>query len=147
MKSALYTAILVAGGLTWLPSANAACNAQSVAVSIGEVEVAHYEVVPSEIHRLALPNGFPLGLKIEPASTEKTQEIARKSEGHAPAEWVKISLYDLRNNPPKELTHTWGAANSYQGYGPAGGADRVTEIGEPGIELKLSKQKCTNFTS
>jgi len=146
MKSALYLAMLVSCGLTWLPSANAACGAQSVVISIGEVEVAHYEVVPSDIHRLALPNGFPLGLKIEPASPEKTQEIAKKTED-APVEWVKISLYDLRNNQPKELTHTWGAANSYQGYGPGGGADRVTEIGEPGIELKLSKPKCTNSAS
>jgi len=144
MKSALYLTMLASSALAWLPSANAACNAQSVVVSIGEVELAHYEVAPSEIHRLALPNGFPLGLKIEPASPEKTREIAKKSEGRAPVEWVKITLYDLRNNQPKELTHTWGAANSYQGYGPGGGADRVMEIGEPGIELKLRKPICGN---
>jgi len=147
MKSALYLVILVSSGPTWLQSANAACNVQSVVVSSGKVEVANYEVVPSEIHRLTLPNGFALGLKSEPASPEKTQEIARKSEGRAPAEWVKISLYDLRKNQPKELTYTWGPTNSYQGYGPAGGADRVTEIGEPGIELTLRKPKCPNPTS
>ncbi|MFS2005054.1 hypothetical protein ACEN9F_15640 [Duganella sp. CT11-25] len=147
MKSAMCLAILVSSGLTALQSASAACNAQSVVVSSGKVEIAHYEVVPSEIHRFTLPNGFTLGLKIEPASPEKNQEIAKKSEARAPTEWVKISLYDLRNKLPKELTHTWGGANSYQGYGPAGGADRVTEIGEPGVELKLSKPKCTNSTS
>ena len=147
MTSALYKATMASIGMTWLPAAYAVCNAQSVVVSSGNVEVAHYEVLPSEIHRLALSNGFTLGLKIEPASAEKTQEIARKSEGRAPAEWVKISLFDLRNNPPKELTHTWGPTNSFQSYGPAGGADRVTEIGESGIELKLSKPKCTNSAS
>jgi len=147
MKIALSIVILVTGGLTGLESANAACNAQSIVVSSGKIEVARYEVVPSEIHRLTLPNGFALGLKIEPASPEKNREIEKKSEGRAPTEWVKISLYDLRNNQPKELTHTWGGANSYQGYGPAGGADRVTEIGDPGVELKLSKLKCPNSTS
>lgn len=146
MKSILCLAVLVSSGVTGFQSANAACNAQSVIVSSGKVEVAHYEVVPSEIHRLTLPNGFNLGLKIEPASPEKMQEIATKSEGRASTEWVKISLYDLRNKQPKELTHTWGGANSYQGYGPAGGADRVTEFGESGVELKLSKPKCTNST-
>ncbi|MYM81552.1 hypothetical protein GTP44_06230 [Duganella sp. FT50W] len=144
MKNTSCFAMLVGSGLMYLQSANAACNVQSVAISSGKVEVAHYDVLSPEIRRLTLPNGFSLGLKIEPASPEKLQQIAKGSEGRAPTEWVKISLYDLRKSPAKELTSTWGPVNSYQGYGPAGGADRVVEIGEPGIDLKLSKPKCSS---
>jgi hypothetical protein len=146
MKNTLYLMMLVGSGMTYLQSASAACNVQSVVVSSGKTEVAHYDVVSPKIYRLTLPNGFALGLQIEPASAEQNQEIVKKSEGRAPAEWVKISLYDLRNNQSKRLTYTWGPTNSYQGYGPAGGADRVVEIGEPGIELKLSKPQCSQPT-
>jgi len=146
MKNILYLMMLSGSGLTCLQSASAACNVQSVVVSSGKIEVAHYDVISPKIYRLTLPNGFALGLQIEPASPEKNQEIVQKSGGRAPAEWVKISVYDLRNNQSKRLTYTWGPTNSSQGYGPAGGADRVVEIGEPGIELKLSKPKCAAST-
>jgi len=42
------------------------------------------------------------------------------------------------------MTHTWGGANSRQGYGPKGGADRVDEVGNPGILFMLSKPGCAD---
>ncbi|MRW89315.1 hypothetical protein GJ699_04900 [Duganella sp. FT80W] len=144
MKSALQLMVLIAAGMS---NAHAVCGVQSVEVSSGKLEVGRWDVVSPEIHRLTLPNGFALGLQIEPASPEKSKEIAKKLAGYPPVEWVKISLYDLRGPQPKQLTYTWGGANSYQGYGPGGGADRVREIGEPGIELKLTKPKCANTHS
>jgi len=38
VKSARYLTVLVAGGLTWLPSVKAMCNAPLVMVSIGKLE-------------------------------------------------------------------------------------------------------------
>jgi hypothetical protein len=57
---------------------------------------------------------------------------------------VSSGKVELARPQPKQLAYTWGGVNSLQGYGPKGGATRVTEVGEPGIELKLTKPKCAN---
>jgi hypothetical protein len=125
--------------------AHAACDVQSVAVLSADSELARWDVVSDEIHPITLPNGFQLGLQIEPASAEKNSEFAKKMKGLAePVELVKISLYDLGGSRARQLTHTWGGVNSLQGYGPAGGADGVMEIGEPGIVLDLKKTECSH---
>lgn len=147
MKSLLRVTALISTLMACIPHAYAACDVQSVAVSSGKVELAKWDVTSPEIRRLNLPNGFALGLKIEPASPEKNQEVAKKLAGREPLELVEISLYDLKGAEPKRLSHTWGGTNSFQGYGPAGGADRVSEVGQPGIELKLSKPKCAHSHS
>jgi len=40
--------------------------------------VARWDVVSPEIHRITLPNGFNVGLQIEPASAAKNAETAKK---------------------------------------------------------------------
>ena len=60
---------------------------------------------------------------------------------------MKISLYDVRSQPPRLLAYTWGGTNSYQGYGALGGADRVDELGLPGITLMLFKPVCVTRAS
>jgi hypothetical protein len=40
----------------------------------------------ASVNGVALPNGFALGLQIEPASPEKNKEIAKKLAGYPPVE-------------------------------------------------------------
>jgi len=143
MKSTLHAAALASVLAATIPHVHAACDVQSVAVSSGKVELARWDGASPEIHRITLPNGFNVGLKIEPASAAKNAETAKQLNDPT-IELVKISIYDLQGPQPKQLAYTWGGVNSLQGYGPKGGATRVTEVGEPGIELKLTKPKCAN---
>jgi hypothetical protein len=140
----LLAAACVAAGAT---NVSASCLAsgvstQSVSLSSGGKNIERWQVKPDEIHRNRLANGFELGLKIEPATTEKYAELFERTKSKAFDELVKISVYDMGGAEPKLLTHTWGGANSKQGYGPRGGADGVPAIGEPGIELWLHKPAC-----
>lgn len=117
-------------------------STQSVSLSSGNKFIERWQVKPNEIHRNRLPNGFELGLKIEPAPAETYAEIFARTKSKAFDELVKISVYDMSGTEPKLLTQTGGGANSKQGYGPRGGADGVPAIGEPGIELWLHKPAC-----
>lgn len=99
-----------------------------------------WDVTSNAIHEVQLANGFRLGVKIEPLTAEKRAELA-KAVKYLP-EMVEISLFDLSADSPKLIAHTFGGANSVQGYGPRGGADRVDELGAAGIELLLFKAVC-----
>ena len=115
---------------------------QTVILSVGDQYLAHWSVVAGETRPIVLPNGFRLGIKIEPASREKYAEWAQREDVQYLPEMVKITLFDLTTPAPRELTHTWGGANSLQGYGPQGGADRVDAVGSPGVTLFLNKPNC-----
>ena len=117
---------------------------QMVWLSSGNKPIDRWEVNGTEIHRTRLANGFELGLRIEPATPETYRELLARHPAPAISELVKISVFDMSGVNPKLLTTTWGGANSRQGYGPRGGADRVEAIGDPGIELWLHKAVCVN---
>ncbi|MEO8385871.1 MAG: hypothetical protein ABI583_11560, partial [Betaproteobacteria bacterium] len=129
---------------------------QSVTLSSGGMGIDDWEVYSAEIHRTKLANGFELGLQIEPATkakygdllktAKKFGELVKVNKTPAYDELVKISVYDMSGETPKLLTSTWGGANSMQGYGPKGGADRVDAVGEPGINLWLHKAVCVTAT-
>jgi hypothetical protein len=93
-----------------------------------------------EIHKLTLKNEFNLGIKIEAVSSE--YYAAKFKENEYVPELVKITLYDLDSTNPKELTYTYGGANSVQGFSAIGGADKVVELGEVGLTLNLIKHVC-----
>jgi len=99
-----------------------------------------WEVVSAEPKRFVLPNGFELGLSIEPAVQDKYAADWR--EGRHVPELVKVTLFDAAAVPPRRLTFNWAGANSVQGYGSDGGADTVEQLGSPGITLKLLKPVC-----
>jgi hypothetical protein len=99
-----------------------------------------WEVVSAEPKRFVLPNGFELGLSIEPAAPDKYAADWR--EGRHVPELVKVTLFDSAAVPPTRLTFNWAGANSFQGYGSDGGADRLEQLGSPGITLKLLKPVC-----
>ena len=136
------TATVLAGGPADASCLSTGQPTQAVWLSSGGKNIERWEVTSAEIHRTRLANGFELGLKIEPATAEKYSELLKKVNQKAIDELVKISVYDMSGAEPKLLTHTWGGANSKQGYGPRGGADGVPAIGEPGIELWLHKPAC-----
>ena len=134
-----FSAALVAQSAT-------ACNnvsgnrEQMVVLSVSGKDVDSWIVKSNEIKSVTLPNGFKLGVKIEPADQEHDAKQAKISK--FVAESVKITLFNVSGNSPKKLTNTWGGANSIQGYGAKGGADRVVELGNPGIVLTLLKPVC-----
>jgi hypothetical protein len=113
-----------------------------VILNVGDQYLAHWPVVAGETRPIVLPNGFHLGIRIEPASPEEYARWAQGLDEHYVPEMVEITLFDLTTAVPRELTHTWGGANSLQGYGPHGGADRVDAVGSPGIMLFLNKPNC-----
>lgn len=133
--------------LAWMAASSSAlaCDpdtgerVQSVALRWNGEPIVHYEAT-GDIKRVALPNGFELGVRIEPASAEKYAELAKQSK--RTAELVHIQLFDLSQSPPRRLTHTWGGANSIQGFGADGGADRVEALGSPGVSMTLLKPVC-----
>ena len=126
------------------PSCNqdSGLSQQTVILSVGDQYLAHWPVVAGETRPIVLPNGFRLGIRIEPASREEYVKWARRLDVRYMPEMVGITLLDLTTPVPRELTHTWGGSNSLQGYGPHGGADRVDAVGSPGITLLLNKPSC-----
>lgn len=111
---------------------------QTVSISAEGKQVERWTPVAGEIHRTRLPNGFELGLKIEPATAEKYRDLLARSK--VVPELVKISLFDMTGTPAL-LSTTWGGANSKQGFGPRGGANGVPAMGQQ-IELWLHKPTC-----
>lgn len=124
-------------------SALACDRTQQIKLTVGDALVEQWSGTTDKIRTVVLPNNFKLGVKIEESSREKYEELMRRMRGKSVPELVKISLYDMTTSAPRKMTHTWGGANSLQGYGPKGGADRVDEVGSPGILFTLSKPTCT----
>lgn len=107
--------------------------------------VSSWAVDSGEVRQVELPNAFQLGVSVEPATADAYGDL-RSGFRHVP-ELVKITLFDVGTRPPRRLTTTWGGANSIQGYGASGGADRVVELGDPGITLILQKPVCATAAS
>ena len=108
----------------------AACDAQVIALSWNGQPVTRWVAEEDAIKRVELPNGFPLGIMIGPDLEDRA------------GPFVKITLYALDGPEPRKLTSTFGGKNSRQGYGARGGADRVVELGDPGISMTLSRSEC-----
>lgn len=117
---------------------------QMVYLNWGGKQLDYWRTNPTEIHSIILPNDFTVGLKIEDAPDEIYQR-SFKAWGGVSDELVQITLYDMNSKEPKYLTHTYGGANSIQGYSEAGGATGVAELGMPGITLHLMKPVCVTM--
>ncbi|MDX2221057.1 MAG: hypothetical protein SF172_18730 [Burkholderiales bacterium] len=114
---------------------------QTVRLSTEGMKDFRWKPVPGQTHAVTLPNGFKLGLLIEPATAEKYRESMQRFGGKAADELVRIELFDLSGAEPKSLSITWGGANSHQGFGPKGGANGVPAMGQQ-ISLWLHKPLC-----
>lgn len=115
---------------------------QHVFLDYAGTYIENWIVTSDKIKAVNLPNGFKLGIQIEPASREKYEEYLQ--DANYVSETVRITLYDLSDSTPKRLTFTFGGTNSLQGYGAKGGADRVVELGDPGVQLLLIKPVCVS---
>ena len=119
---------------------NTGSRDQMVVLTVNGKDIDTWTVKSDEIKSVTLPNGFKLGVKIEPADQEFYKKQAEKLK--FVDESVKITLFNVSGSAPKQLTYTWGGTNSIQGYGAKGGADRVVELGNPGIVMTLLKPVC-----
>lgn len=144
MRTVLYTLILlvsiVAGS-----SANA-CDwdtgerSQHVFLSWNGERLQDWVASMGSLEHFTLPNGFDLGIELDEPSREKYIELAERHR-HVP-EIVQINLFDLSREEPDLLSKTYGGTNSIQGFGARGGANRVKQLGDPGIRLTLLKPVC-----
>lgn len=114
---------------------------QTVRLSAEGMQDVRWMPVKGETHAVTLPNGFKLGLLIEPATVEKYREWLSRADTKGTDEMVRIQLFDLSGAEPKLLSNTWGGANSRQGFGPKGGANGVPAMGQQ-ISLWLHKPVC-----
>ena len=139
----LVTAAAIALALTFATAHASACDAsQQIRLSVGDRQIDRWTGASNSVRHIVLPNGFKLGVKIEQASREKYEDLLKRLRESSAPELVRISLYDETETTPRLITYTFGGINSVQGYGPRGGADRVDEVGSPGIEFRLSKPNC-----
>lgn len=113
---------------------------QFVALAWNDQPIDTWQVTSSGVHRIDLPNGVALGIRIDDAPIEAYAGAWR--QGRYAPELVSIALYDLGATPAAEITTTVGGANSVQGFGADGGADRIEFLGSPGIRLTLLKPVC-----
>lgn len=113
---------------------------QSVQLSWNGQSLKQWTAAEAHVEAIDLPNGFHLGVRVEPADREK-YEILFLTAHHVP-ELVKITLLDLGAKEPRVLSTSWGGSNSVQTYGAGGGSDQVDALGDPGIELILLRPVC-----
>ena len=114
---------------------------QSVVLFVEGRQIDRWDVTSNAIHRVRLPQGFELGLQIEPATPEKYRELLARTKWRSVDELVKITLLHMGTVPPQELSTTWGGANSKQGFGPRGGANGVPQLIDQ-IELWFHNPVC-----
>jgi hypothetical protein len=121
-----------------------ACDSQQqIRLTAGNTFIDQWTGTSDQVRAITLPNNFKLGVKIEETSREKYEDFLRRTKRDSVPELVRISLYDMTEGTPRLITKTWGGANSKQGYGSGGGADRVDEVGDPGIVFEFSRANCT----
>lgn len=92
------------------------------------------------MQQVTLPNGFELGVQLEDPPRQKYIELANRLQ-HVP-EIVQINLFNLTEAETEPLSETYGGTNSIQGFGARGGANRVAQLGDPGIRVTLLKPVC-----
>ncbi|MBC3934538.1 hypothetical protein [Undibacterium rugosum] len=112
------------------------CQQQHAFVQSEGKDVDNWVVKPGEVHKITLLKGTQLGLQISPATAEKYRELLKKTGQKEFPELVEISIFDLSPSTPTLLSHTWGGANSRQGYGSLSGA---------AIEIMFIKPQCVKL--
>ena len=138
---AVAVALFAAAGTVDASCTTDGITSQSVYLSVDGKSVERWTPEGAGIHRVKLPQGYELGLRVEPATPEKYRESFERTKAPAMPELVKIELFDMSTIPPTILSTTWGGSNSKQGFGPRGGANGVPVIRDQ-IELFLHKPVC-----
>ena len=143
--------VFILATLLTMSGAYASCvrdggRTQGVTLFVEGRQIDRWDVTSSDVHSVRLPQGFELGLQIEPATPEKYRELLAKTKWRSVDELVKITLLDMSTTPPQELSTTWGGANSKQGFGPRGGANGVPKLIDQ-IELWFHNPVCVGAGS
>ena len=118
---------------------------QHVFLSWNGQQITDWIVTNGEIQKVSLPNGFELGISLDEPGPDVYEQQAERHD--YVWELVEIKLFDASNEEPKLLSLTYGGTNSKQGFGARGGANRVSELGDPGILLTLLKPICQESKS
>ncbi len=109
---------------------------ESVHLSIQGTSIDRWDTVHGQIHRVRLPSGYQVGVRIDPTTEEKYRELLTKMP--AVDELVKITLFDMNGAKPAQISETWGGTNSTQGL-RAQGADTSITAKSDQFELRLHK--------
>lgn len=99
---------------------------------------------PGAVESITLPTGFELGVELTNPPRQFYADYSERAE-HVP-EMVQIRLLDLSDDEPEELSRTYAGSNAVQGFGIRGGANKVSELGDPGIRLTLIRPVCFEAT-
>jgi hypothetical protein len=137
-RYACLLALLLAGAVS--AQETKPTDIQAVVVSIGSAKLASWQGANEDIHVFQLPNGFKLGVSVSQAPRRAIEKF--KSDTGSDRDLLQLTLYDASQANLKRLTTTFGAACSIHLYGPHGGADRVTPVGEPGVTVQLQRGDC-----
>ncbi len=118
---------------------------QHVFLSWNGQQISGWKATPGETEQVSLPNGFELGVRLAEPERDTYERLAQGQ--NFVWELVEIKLIDLSGEEPHVLSRTYGGANSLQGFGARGGANRVAELGDPGVLLTLLKPVCLDAES
>jgi hypothetical protein len=119
-------------------------STQAVWLSVEGRDIDRWEPVMGEVHRIRLPSGFKLGIRLDPTTDEKYREVLSLSQWRGIDEMVKITLLDMSAPTPVSVSTTWGGVNSKQGFGPHGGANGLPQLRDQ-IEFWLHKPQCVTM--
>ncbi len=90
-------------------------RAEQLVYARSGIEVVEYWAVEGpEIHSVQLPNGVTAWVLVETPTQEMYRE--RFPDKSQVVELVKITVFDMSNEEPKEIAVSWGGANSWQGF-------------------------------
>lgn len=93
-----------------------------------------------ELRELEFANGLRLGVEVAPVEADFYHSRLGGKEAYL--ERVRVSLYDLRKDPPELLSNTYGGADSIQGFSATGGANSLEQLGDEELQLHLIKPNC-----
>jgi len=119
-------------------------STQTVWLSVEGRDIDRWQPVMGEIHRIRLPSGYNLGIRLDPTTDEKYREVLTRSQWRGIDEMVKITLLDMSGREPTSVSTTWGGVNSKQGFGPQGGANAPPQLRDQ-IELWFHKPQCVTL--
>ncbi len=141
LAAAVGTALAAAGQAAWARCDLDGERTQSVYLSSGSRDIERWESVYGVIHRSTLPNGFVIGVKLDPVAARDYREMMARAPWPAMDELVRVTLYDLSGAEPKTIASTTSGANSLQRFG-LGGVAGVKGLPDPPVTLWLHKAVC-----
>lgn len=137
-------ALAMTCGVSAASCADSGKAVETVELSIGGARIERWETLHGKIHQVRLPSGYQLGVRIDPTTREKYEELLTKMRGID--ELVKITLFDMNGAQPVQVSESWGGTNSTQGVRAIGGAKAIPAASDQ-FRLWLHKPVCVTRES